>query len=449
VLDNRLDRRAGDGGRGVLKRRLVRATAGRVSSPVNMMRYLSMLAFASMGAVPFGVQAAGYEMDKPPHNYWQRTPADRFAKLRAGLASGSVVLEASSERAYLVSLLRELGISPASQMLVFSTTSLQLRLISPRNPRAIYFNEDVYIGFIPGGRIEVVAVDPELGGIFYIFDIPPEGGSPRIERATRCMNCHAGEETGRVPGLLIKSVVPGPSGGSLKAFRQELMGHAVPLAQRFGGWHVTGAGDFTNHWGNLTGRLSPQGLIKIPVHPGDLFSYARYPVATSDLLAHLLHEHQAGFVNRAIEATYRTRAHLDADKGRLTAAHAADLDQQARALTLYLLFADEVLLPAGGVTGDAVLKADFLQNRRATRTGAALKDLDLRTRLFKHRCSYMIYSAAFQGLPAEMKGRVYGLLAKALATEKPAAEYAYLPAAEKQAIRQILRETLADLPGGW
>ena len=408
-----------------------------------------MLIFGLAGAALLHAQPLSYELAEPPHNYWQRTPTDRFAKLKADLASGRVMFDATSEKAYLLSLLRELGISPGTQMLVFSTTSLQLSLISPRNPRAIYFNEDVYIGFIPGGKIEVVSVDPDLGGVFYLFDIPRDGGATRIERATRCMNCHAGEETGRVPGLLIKSVVPGPLGGSLESFRQELMGHAVPLAERFGGWHVTGAGNFTNHWGNLIGRSSPQGLIKIPIEPGRQFSYARYPAVTSDLLAHMLHEHQAGFVNRAVEVAYRTRTYLDADKGRLSAAHGMDLDQQARALTRYLLFADEVLLPTGGVVGDADLKADFSKSRRITRAGVSLKDFDLRTRLFKHRCSYMIYSAAFQGLPPEMKQRVWRRLAEALDTAKPDAEYAYLPAAEKQVIRQILRETLSDLPKGW
>ena len=404
---------------------------------------------ALAGADFLGAQPIQYELDQPPHNYGQRVPQDRFAKLRGALESGQLSPDRTSEKAYLLSLLKALNISQHTQMLVFSTTSLQLSLITPSSPRAIYFNEDVYLGYVPGGKVEIISVDPDLGGIFYIFDFPRTAGPPRVERSTRCMNCHAGEETKWLPGLLIKSVVPGPSGGSIESFRQELMGHAVPLAQRFGGWYLTGQGSLTNHWGNLIGRSSPQGLTKIPIEPGKQFSYARYPVAKSDFLAHLLHEHQAGFVNRTIEATYRTRTFLAADKDQLTAAHAADLDQQARAFTRYLLFADEVALPAGGVLGDADLKADFLKARRATRAGAALRDFDLRTRIFKHRCSYMIYSLAFQGLPPQMKQRVYRRLAEALDSTKPDAEYAYLPAAEKQAIRLILKETLQDLPATW
>jgi hypothetical protein len=78
-----------------------------------------------------------------------------------------------------------------------------------------------------------------------------------------------------------------------------------------------------------------------------------------------------------------------------------------------------------------------------------LKDFDLRTRLFKHRCSYMIYSPVFAGLPTAMKLRVYQRLREALSLEEPRRDYAYLPAPEKQTIRRILKATLADLPDAW
>jgi hypothetical protein len=172
-------------------------------------------------------------------------------------------------------------------------------------------------------------------------------------------------------------------------------------------------------------------------------------VATSDVLPQLLHEHQAGFVNRVVEASYRARTALHVGERTLDPAQAKELDQQANIVTRYLLFADEMPLPPGGVEGDETYKADFLRQRRATAEGASLKDFDLRTRLFKHRCSYMIYSAVFTGLPPAMKQRIYARLDKALSLETPDAEYAHLPAAEKRAIRGILQATLADLPDGW
>lgn len=389
------------------------------------------------------------DIEQPPHNYSTRPLQDRFSRLKAALESGRVALDYTSEKGFLLSLLRLLGIPATSQMLVFSTTSLQLSLINPANPRALYFNEDVYLGFIPGGKIEIVSVDPEAGAVFYIFEIPKDGRPPRPERSERCMNCHAGDDTGHVPGIVVKSVVPGPTGGSLESFRREQTGHGVPFEQRFGGWYVTGKTGITNHWGNLIGRFSEGALLKIPNPPGVRFSYAKYPVASSDILPQLLHEHQAGFVNRVVQATYRARTDLALSGGKLTPEQSAELDLQARIITRYLLFAEEVALPAGGVEGDAAFKADFLRTRRIGPGGISLKDFDLRTRLFRQRCSYMIYSSVFFGMPQVMKQRVYARLGEALSTEKLDKEFIYLPAGEKQAIRSILKATLTDLPANW
>ena len=385
--------------------------------------------------------------DETPHDYWKRPLGDRFTRLKAEVEAGRVVLDGDGEKAFLLSLLRALEVPASSQMLVFSTTSLQLRLITPANPRALFFNEDVYVGYIPGGRIEVVSLDPALGGIYYIFDIPRGVEVLRADRSDRCMNCHAAEETGFVPGLVIKSVIPGMRGGSLDSFRHGETGHGVPFSQRFGGWYLTGADNFGPNLGNFVGQLSVEGLTKYPVVPGAQFDFARYPVASSDVLPQLLHEHQIGFVNRAVAATYHTRALLA--KGPLDDAGKAELDGMARDFTRYVLFADEVPLPQGGVAGEAAFKADFLATRRVDSQGVALKDFDLRTRLFRYRCSYMIYGAAFAGLPAEFKQRVYRRLGEALDVARADAEYAYLPEAEKEAIRGILRATVMDLPAGW
>ncbi len=401
-------------------------------------------------AGPFVQAQPSYrDIDQPPHEYSTRTPKDRFTRMKAALESGEIALDRSSERAFLLGLLKALNVPVSSQMLVFSTTSLQLSLISPSNPRAIYFNDDLYLGHVPGGRIEIVSLDPELGAVFYIFDVPKDGRPLRVERSARCMNCHAGEDTGHVPGLVIKSVLPGPTGGSLNAYRVEQTGHGIPFEERFGGWHVTGRHGISNHWGNLTGRFVAGDLVKITNAPGQRFDWAKFPVVGSDILPQLLFEHQAGFVNRVVEASYRARTALHAGGGKLTPAQAAELDEQAGIVVRYLLFADEVALPSGGVEGDGAYRKDFLEVRRATAAGLSLRDLDLRTRLFRHRCSYMIYSPVFSGLPGVMKDRVYERLRRALGEGKAAVEFGHLPVAEKRAIRRILQETLPDLPQGW
>lgn len=398
-------------------------------------------------AIP--VRAAALEIDLPPHFYSERTPRDRFTLLKADLESGRLALDRSNEKAFVTSLLAALDVPVTSQMLVFSNTSLQLRLISPANPRALYFNEEVYVGWVPGGRIEILSLDPELGAIFYIFDLPRDGRPLRAERSDRCMNCHVGVDTRHVPGMVIKSVLPGSRGGSLDAYRQEETGHSIPFDQRFGGWYLTGQHAIPQHRGNIIGNRSAETLLQNVVQPGERFDFARYPVAASDVLPQLLHEHQAGFVNRVVAATYQARTLLHQSGGTLSEGAAQSLDRLAREITRYLLFTDEVPLPGRGVGGDPAFKTDFLRNRRTASNGTSLKDFDLRTRLFQHRCSYMIYSTVFEGLPAPLKQRIFAMLATALNTEGSDPEYAYLPANEKRLIRDILRKTLTGLPAGW
>ena len=386
------------------------------------------------------------DLQAPEHDYWNRTPRDPFTLIKDDLEQGRLPLDESSEKAYLVSLLKALEIPVETQMLVYSTTSLQLSLISPRSPRALYFNDDIYLGYVPGGKIEIVSIDPELGAIFYIFDIPSGGARPVAERSRRCMNCHSDEETREVPGIVIKSVIPGPTGGSLESYRGGLSGHDIPLSDRFGGWHVTGEGSLDKHWGNLTGRFTPQGIVTTPLPPGERFDWSTFPVETSDLLAHLLHEHQAGFVNRVVESHYRLRTALAKGKGKLLESDRSDMERQVEELTRSLLFADEAPLPEGGLTGDPGLKEAFLAAAKKSSEGASLRDFDLKTRLFQNRCSYMIHTALFQSLPDGFRRRVYQRMDRALAASPADPEFAHLRPDEKTRIRAILEETIADLP---
>jgi hypothetical protein len=414
-----------------------------------MNRFLPSLFAVLLAAVPAFGGKANFDLDAEPYLYHQRGLKDRFTALKGDLESGKLALDETSELAFLRSLLAKLNVPVSSQMLVFSTTSLQLRLIRQDNPRALYFTDDLHVGYIPGGRIEIVSLDPELGAIFYIFDIPRGGGPVTVERSERCMNCHSDDDTSGVPGIVIKSVVPGPTGGSLDSFRQERTGHDVPFSERFGGWYVTGKSAISDHWGNAFGRYNAGELTRVSLDPTTRFDTSRYLLPTSDILPQLVHEHQAGFVNRVVHAGYAARGILHTNGDKLSPEQSAQFDEQARIVTRYLLFADEVPLPRGGVEGDAAFKTDFLRNRHSGPLGASLKDFDLKTRMFRYRCSYMIYSPIFTALPNELKGRIYRQLSAALNWTKPSAEYAYLPTAEKQAIVAILRQTMPGLPAGW
>lgn len=402
-----------------------------------------------LGSLAPAVAEGEVGINDPIHQYWTATPKDRFSLLKAALASGEVQLDTSSELRFLETLLEALEVPVSSQMLVFSVTSLQKNLISPRRPRALYFSDDTYVGYVPGGQIEVISLDPELGGIFYIFDDFRPGRRPQTERSDDCMRCHSPRHMDGVPGLVIESVVPGITGGGEKAFRREITGHGIPLNLRFGGWHVTGAPASLKHWGNLMMIYNDVGRVERPIQPGELFDFRRYPRATSDVLPQLLHEHQIGFVNRALQASYRARVLLKNPEAHAAPDRERELDELAKGLVKYLLFAEEAAIPSEGIAGDADFKAAFASPRKAGPGGASLRDLDLKTRLLAHRCSYMIYSPAFVGLQPELKSRIFGLLGTALSSADVPEEFAYLPAAEREAIRGILKATLPDLPEGW
>jgi hypothetical protein len=384
---------------------------------------------------PAGIKNPLHSDDAQPH--------DRFSRVKAALESGEQTLDTSNELPLLRGVLRALEVPVSSQLLVTSATSLQKGLVSPRRPRAIYFNDDTYVGFVPGGKIEVLSIDPELGGMFYLFDRLTPGKLPRMRRSEDCLTCHAPRHMDGIPGLVIESVVPSLTGGGEKAFRRERSGHGIPYDLRFGGWLVTGAPDFPRHWGNLIIERTSAGARERTIQPGELFDLRRYPVPTSDILPHLLLEHQVGFANRAIQAAYRARRLDDEHAGQVEAA-AAELDALARGIVRYILFADEVPLPPRAVDGDATFKADFLAARRVASNGGSLRDLDLHTTLLRYRCSYMVYSPTFTALPMSLRRRVDRVLDRALDVTMPDPDFAYLPAEEKSAIRTILQETLGQ-----
>jgi hypothetical protein len=73
----------------------------------------------------------------------------------------------------------------------------------------------------------------------------------------------------------------------------------------------------------------------------------------------------------------------------------------------------------------------------------------MKSRLFKHRCSYMIYSPLFGALPAVLKSRVADRMRQALQDRGGDREFDYLPLVEKRNIRGILKATLPELTASW
>lgn len=373
----------------------------------------------------------------PLHAYDTHPVEDRFTRFLAAWDAGQKPdIDLSGDLPFLQSLLKELEVPVSSQMLVFTATSLQKGLISARNPRALYFNDDTYIGFVPRGRIEVISLDPAVGSVFYIFDRLQPGRRPVARRSGECMNCHAPRYMDNIPGLVVESVIPGLTGGGERAFRRQQSGHAIPLADRFGGWHLTGTGPaMPPNWSNQLLVRKNGEANEVPNPPGERCDLSRYPLPTSDLLAQLLHEHQIGFANRAMQASYRYRE-LSAE-GTVDEAALAELSQP---LVSYLLFAEEAPLTPGMVA-ESPLAKDFTAGSKRDSAGRSLRDLDGQTRLLSHRCSYMIYSPAFTGLPTPLRQRALRDLAAALDASGVGS---HLPSDERLSIRQILTETLPE-----
>jgi len=399
---------------------------------------LLTLGFSSLAAL---AEIPVHRFSETPHSYYTRPPTDAFTQVLNKIKLGQLNLEAGDDKTQLRSLLKSLHISESSQLLVYSATSLQSGLILPSNPRAIYFNDEAYVGYVPGGRFEIASIDPALGPIFYLLKTSGDGRA-EATRSERCMNCHAGRTSWGVPGFVAESVLAtATSGASLDGFRREVAGHTIPISERLGGWHVTGAQENAAHLGNLLAEATPDGYRKFANPPGRRFDWNRYPTTTSDLFAHLLLEHQIGFHNLVTLGTYRTRDALAAGSGVIRAEDKGALDEIAWRIVRYLLFEKEAVLPAGGVQPDPALLKDFLAQRKTSANGFSLRDPELATRLFRFRCSYMIYSLGFSGMPAEMQRRVFQGLSRALKETGAPANFDYLPNSEKRAIREILQTT--------
>lgn len=380
----------------------------------------------------------------PAIAYGATPTADPVARLGEALKRGDVKLTYTPGRGgYLRSILDALAVPVESQMLVFSKTSFQAPRIGPKNPRAIYFNDTVAVGFVKGSDVlEFVAQDGRQGGVFYTLKQSPDA-VPVFERNSAvCVQCHAFEGTQYVPGMFIGSVYPGADGLAMygPTFTTD---HRSLFERRWGGWFVTGTHSGASHMGNavvtnpadLTSMITPE-----TVHVTDLagrFDGAEYQSMSSDLVALLVIEHQSQMLNRL------TRIGWEARIG--TAAVGRPLTEMASDVVDYMLFVDETVLP-GPIAGTTAFAERFQQGGPRDQRGRSLRELDLRTRLLKYPCSYLIYSEPFTELPAEAKAAIYASLWAVLSGAETAPRYARLTAGDRQAILEILRDTKPDLP---
>ena len=242
------------------------------SQPIVCLQRLALAAAIALTCHVRAEQAEVHKFSEAPHDYWNREPKDHFAQVMKQIESGEVKLDTTNDKAQLVSLLKALDVPVSSQLLVYSATSFQGGLIRPANPRALYFNDEVYVGYVPGGAFEIAAIDPEMGPVFRIFR-PTRSGLPETTRSQRCMNCHAGNTSKQVPGLVAESVICTNTGASLDGFRRDQVGHTIPLSDRLGGWVITGTQEHGDHLGNLMGESVKNGYKRFTNPPGKIFDW--------------------------------------------------------------------------------------------------------------------------------------------------------------------------------
>ena len=408
----------------------------------------SALLAVSAFAEDFQGSAQKLEYDEEPIAYSKQTPDDPVARLQKRIEAGELKLAWDDKFGYLPGILDALGVPPSSQMLVFSKTSLQRRLISPSNPRALYFNDDVYVGYIPGAPVmEISSVDPKNGGMFYSIE-QEKVRKPKFTRNEDCMQCHGAQRTLGVPGHFVRSVPTDAEGELDTPGEISDITHCTPLADRWAGWYVTGQHGAQTHRGNLVGaeafaraKEEPNALGNL-TELGKFFDESNYPARGSDIVALMVLEHQAHMHN------YITRLNFEARMMTAMYGHLRYLKNQENAFLRHLLFTEEAPLTAP-VAGNPEFVAAFAKARPRDSKGRSLRDLDLQTRMFKYPCSFLIYSEAFAQMMPEMKEKLLRRLFAILTGQEPHPDFVKIPDGDRRAILEILRETMPSLPDYW
>ena len=393
--------------------------------------------------------------EHPAIQYSSRKATDRVALLNDKLASGAVALAFDADNGYLRSVLQALQVPIESQSLVFAQTSSQGSLINRRNPRALYFNDAVAVGWVRGApQLELAAQDPELGAIFYTLE-QRQAEKPGFKRDDTCLQCHQTPDTLNVPGLFVMSVFSVPDEKDKYSYATgEAMDHRSPLSDRWGGWYVTGHSP-ERHLGNLPIAATPAAVKRasreLDSVKGELDGRG-YLSLESDIGALMVLEHQAHMTNLLTRMGWEARVALAGP--RVNASSAASRNRGGSADPLkgaaeefvdYLLFIDEAPL-SGPVRASSRFAQKFAEQGPTDSAGRSLRQLGLEQRLMRYPCSYMIYSDAFEALPGSAKEAVYERMWHILSGREKAAAYARLSMRDRRAIVEILKETKRNLP---
>lgn len=430
---------------GVALLRVTSANAEETDSPKNMTVEIKLT-----DRVPYG---------REPVDYFGMETDDAVSELGVRLAAGTVRLSTDDSRfGYLLSVLELLNVPVESQLLVFSKTARTPALVSPKTPRAVFFNDDVSVAWIPGSReLELTAVDPVKGVNSYTLSQPLDdrkkraagtetlgADTPLFQRRTGCLACHSGRSSLEVPGLLLRAFQTDRTGKPMVGFSR--MTHDMSYEKRWGGWYVTGTPGGLVHRGNLVSRDENIRHKKSPGFASSLaelsqkFDVGAYPYLKSDFVAHLVLAHQVHGTNLLIRAGLESRL-----KRR------SNVEDQ---LVQYLVFADEPPLElspstAAGVLNKSEFARSFVKRGSLDPNGNSLRELSLVGRVFKHRLSYLIYSRLFDKLPDECRNRLLEKLWTGLSSGSKDHSFGHIGNDERRSIIAIVRATVPRLPACW
>ena len=391
---------------------------------------LGLIAVSSVAGQRGGAFRAS--RDHPAILYTDGVVDNAIEDLNRRLEEGAAALDFGGRSGYLRSVLEALEVPAESQVLVFSPTSFQEDYIDFDNPRAVFFRDDVALGWVRGAEvIELAAQDRRQGTIFYSLEQTPSA-APRFRRRETCLACHLSWDTLGVPGPQVLSMFPMPDDPNAYA-----SGHATDhrsrLEDRWGGWYVTGSHGGVAHMGNVEVEAVEDPHATFGVVPPVIeslegrFDLDGFPTPYSDIVALMVLEHQAHMTNLITQVGWEI------------------VDGAAVELVDYLLFVDEAPLPPG-VAGGSGFTETFSARGPQDSRGRSLRDISLDGRLFRYPCSYMIYTAAFDALPATALDAIYRRMWAVLSGEITEDPYDRLELADRQAIVEILRDTKAGLP---
>ncbi len=429
-------------------------------------RFVGLFSLLCLIQIPANLFAQ-VSFEEAPINYNKAEPDNLISRLQKKLDQGQVHLEYQRGKGigYLPSVLKTLEIPASSQVLVFSKTSLQVRHIDPQSPRALYFNDDIYIGYVQGGAVlEVSASDPKLGTVFYTLD-QTQSSKPTFSRKTfQCTQCHASSLTQGVPGHIMRSVYPGPDGMPVYREGTYRSDQSSPFHERWGGWYVSGTHGKMRHMGNMIFRKGDsannlnrdRGANAVDLEKW--FDTEAYLGPHSDIVSLMVLEHQAKMHNLISRAQFEGRITIrDAEVMNKMLERKSSFqsdstkrrfESSANRLVDHMLFVDELVLE-DRIRGISSYQKDFTQTGPRDQRGRSLRDFDLERRLFKYPCSFLIYSESFNALPRPILDVIYRRMWDILSGKGDPKKYDHLSAEDRRAVQEILIETKPGLPDYW